>query len=409
MARFYYLGPWVWDTSEPEIPHYRAPTGTIGLVDLRPVSPVLTMGFFATDRAMGGDYIAFGDGVNRLEDIALTPQQRSLWSSALGIGSISGNRLIDALWETLTLHGDPDGGAVCRPLMPTHKGILELHLGGHSLIRSEQFTGVGHPAWPKIQALVQRNYRAIRTEAMRNHRGPGAPDIHSKYLKCMRRKLRCPWELLIPGDLPKEPPRRPTTTITESFNQADSTTLGPDLTWAEVLNDFTTISNEVSATDPAESKARAESNLSSDDHYSQLDFTANGADTSARAGPVARFDASANTNYFGWNRNNTSTGKRIRKTVTGTDSDLATGTGTTPSFPTTLKLTCDGSSLELFQDGGSILTVTDTAITGNVRCGVLVARAGARGDNFEAADLVAAGESRPLSGPFKGPLGGPFG
>lgn len=449
MARFYYLGPWIWDDSDPEMPHYRAPTGTIGLVDLRPVAPTLTMGFFATNVALGSDYTAFGDGVNRLEDIALAPQQRSLWSSALGIGAISGNRLIDALWETLTIHGDPDGGTVCRPLMPTHLGVLELHLGGHSLIRSDRFTGPQHPAWPKIQALVQRNYRGVRgqgqsdagmyrslretpepnrnspqyvfwkgVDAMkrrlrvdfntaRDAKAAESEVIHLKYLECMRRKLRCPWELLIPGDLPKEPPRRPTTTITESFNTADSDTLGPDLTWAETSGDLDISSNLCVVTTTGD--ARAESDLSSDDMYSQ--HVGSNVGSGRQTDANARWSSSARTYYRFISRNAATVTHRLFRMDAGVATQLgSTVDATPPSQPYTIKIEVSGSSIEGFIDGGSVVgPQTDTNITGNTRAGLGGTQGTTFMDNFEAADLVAGGVTHPLSGPFKGPLGGPFG
>lgn len=450
----YFLGPWVWDESDPNAPFYRAPTGTIGLVDLRPVAPTLSMGFFATNVALGSDYESFGDGVNRLEDIALTPQQRSLWSSALGIGAISGNRLIDALWETLTLHSDPDGGAVCRPLMPTHKGILELHLGGHSLIRSDRFTGVDHPAWPKIQALVQRNYRGVRgqgqsdagmyrslrespepqrnspqyvfwksVDAMKRRLGidfntardakaAESEIIHSKYLECMRRKLRCPWEDLIPGDLPQEPPRRPDTTLNESW-PTDSTTIssGQDLTWAEVSGDLTVSSGRISAVSGERRRGRAESDLSSDDHYAQQVIYGLTADSiTDQSGALTRYAAAADTCYV-------ANGRRgdlvyLRKYVTGTLTQLAvTDLGANTSLPdgTVIKNESNGSTIRSLVDDVQIDSVTDTSITGNTRCGTMVGTNG-QGDAWEAADLVAAaGNAFPFAGPFAGPFSGPFG
>ena len=377
----YVLGPWVWDDSDPETPFYRAPTGTVGLVDLRPVAPSLTMGFFATTIALGSDYTAFGDGVNRLEDVALTPQQRSLWSSALGIGAISGNRLIDALWETLTLYGDPDGGVICPPLMPTHRGILELHLGGHSLIRNDRFTGPQHPAWPRIQALVQRNYRAIRTEAMRNHRGPGAPTIHSKYLECMRRKLRCPWEDLIPGDLPRERPMRPDTTVTDDFNRANESLDAGN--WTEASGNWSVTSNE--ATDSAAGYARYGTALSSDDMYSQLNMGAIGRG----AGPCARFDTGSITLYsLECGNTSGSVPLAIVKVVSGTRTSLTNKTKESQSLLN--KLEVSGSSLEAFVDGVSELTLTDTAVSGYTSAGIGDTFGSRTMDNFEAADLVAA-------------------
>lgn len=395
----YYLGPWVWDDSDPAAPFYRAPTGTLGLVDLRPVAPVLTMGFFATNVALGSDYESFGDGINRLEDVALTPQQRSIWSSALGIGAIVGNRLIDALWETLTVQADPDGGVICPPLMPTHRGVLELHLGGHSLIRSEQFTGPGHPAWPKIQALMQRNYRSIHTEAMRNHRGGPPPDVHSKYLECMRRKLRCPWELLIPPGLPQEPPRRPSTSVSDDFNRANGA-LGAN--WTETLNGgHTIVSNRARSAANDAISAYTGTPLSSDDQYSIVTAV---ADTHGYG--AVRTSVGASGDAYGPRFRPTLA--LIEKWVAGMRSTIASNAASL-SFPLQSKMTADGSSLSALADDVEQASVTDTALSGIVYAGLASRNSTIFSDNFEAADLVAAGESRPLSGPFKGPLGGPFG
>jgi len=434
MSRHYYLGPWVWDdVSEPGTPQYRAPEGTVGLIDLRPVAPTLAMGFFAfnDDHALGSDYSDFGDGVNRLEDVVLSPAQRSLWSSALGIGSIAGGTLLDALWETLTIHGDPDGGVICPPLMPTHRGILELHLGGHSLVKSEQFTGPGHPAWPKIQALVQRNYRGVRTngqseagllrslrenprpqpntpqfslwmqvDAMKRRLGVDfntARDalagerkiIHSKYLECMRRKLRCPWESLIPGDLPQEPPRRPSTTITESFNTADSDTLGPDLTWMETTGDLDVSSNLCVVT--ASGWARAGSDLSSDDMYSQ--HVGSNVGSSRQTYAIARWSSSADDFYNFISRNAATVTHRLFRYNAGVSTQIGTTVNATPpSQPYTTKCTADGSSIDAqINDSVVVGPVTDTNHTGFTRAGLGGAPPGTNFmDDFEASDLVAA-------------------
>lgn len=405
--RQYYLGPWVWDDSDPSEPFYRAPEGTIGLVDLRGADRRNGLGFFATDRlVVDRNYIGFGDGINRIEDVTLNVAQRSLWSSAIGIGPLTGNRLVDALWETLALHGDPDGGALCKPLIPTHKGILELHLGGHSLIRSERFTGPQHPSWSRVQSVVQRNYRSIRTEAMRNHRGPGAPNIHSKYLECMSRKLRCQWEDLIPSDLPRENPRRPTTTITDDFNRAS---LGSNWTSVDGTGQIvtsTTFRGNADGSDLPATLRYDATDLSSDDHYAQIDFTAQEDVFSHLCGAV-RFNASADTCYVGRIRAQ-NTQSFIEKVETGTRTSLTTDTsGAGP--PHTGKLQVDGSSLTLYMDDSEVSSVTDTAITGNLRVGLSwTHNKTSDGDNFEAGDLVA-GNAFALNGPFAGPLVGPFG
>jgi hypothetical protein len=110
-----------------------------------------------------------------------------------------------------------------------------------------------------------------------------------------------------------------------------------------------------------------------------------------RAGVVARFAASAITGYFFQIGGNGDT--ELKKVVAGTQTSLQTGS-ITLSLPETVKCEANGSSVTAYRGGASHLTTTDTAITGNTRCG-LTARyfiGQAALDNFEAADLDAGGQ-----------------
>src|SRR5207253_2934705 len=95
----------------------------------------------------------------------------------------------------------------------------------------------------------------------------------------------------------------PETTITDDFNRADGTTIGNQLTWTEVAGTWDTVSNQVQMTGPASDSAtysaRAESDLSSADHYAQLVYVNAGTvTTQAHLGPAARFSPSAQTHYL---------------------------------------------------------------------------------------------------------------
>lgn len=456
MSRHYYLGPWVWDDSDPSGQFYRAPDGTVGLIDLRPVTPTLDYGFFALsdDRDLGGDYTEFGDGINRLEDVSLSPSQRSLWSSMLNIGAISGNRLVDALWETLTVQADPDGATHAKPIMPTRLGQMELHLGGHSLIRAERFNGIDHPAYGKVQAVIQNGYAGIRTHgqseaamlrtqnerpipqrqtprypiwarinAMKDRTGTDwatARDlcaaesdiIHSKYLWCMAAKTRIPWQNLIPGGLPQDPPRRPSTTFTETWpTDGTDITTGQDQTWSIVDGGWLVSGGKIrTVSTPAGSFAQCATDLSSTDHYAKTSLYPATTMTNA---PVARCSGAAITGYLSIFRSGApGTDKRSYKVVSGFYTQLGSTSSGAPSSGDTGQCRANGSNISLYYNGSEIIgPTTDTAITTGTRCGIW-GYGSDRGDlgNFEAADLVAtSGISHPLSGPFKGPLGGPFG
>jgi hypothetical protein len=127
--------------------------------------------------------------------------------------------------------------------------------------------------------------------------------------------------------------------------------------------------------------------LDTDDHYAQVDFTF--ASITARwLGPAVRVHDTAETLYLAGTRGSDSL-RFIQKIEAGGVTTLTQDNG--GGGPThTLRLDVDGSSLEMFFDGASALTATDTAITGNLKVGVAAHNTTtSRGDNFEAADLAA--------------------
>lgn len=385
MMRYYYLGPWQSVTDPIEGTSWQPPEHTVGLVDLRPVADIENTGFFATDVPLtdsGYDYL--GDQL----DEGMTLSARSAWKSLLGLDSLDASTILDALWEVLTYRSDPDGTVRAKPILPTHKKTMELHLGGHSLIRSSKFRGVDDPAWPAIQRVLQNDYKGLvgRTKNLRR-----------KWLGAMSRKYRLSPEAardLIGNG--KEMPLDPTTTITESFNQADSTTVGPDLTWTEVDGGFETVSNQLGVDGTYSSfpnSLRAEHDLSSDDHYARIDATT-GNNIFGFYAPAVRFSSSAETCYTARVRSSENEAI-LKKIVTGTTLTALTASTWSPSWPASIYVEIDGSSLSLTVNSTTIDTITDTSITGNTRCGVAShnssQNASRFADNFEAADLVASG------------------
>jgi hypothetical protein len=67
-------------------------------------------------------------------------------------------------------------------------------------------------------------------------------------------------------------------TYTESFNTANGTTLGPDLTWTEVAGDWAIHTNRAQKASGTPSIVRAEVDLESDDHYAEIVIDSPGAD-----------------------------------------------------------------------------------------------------------------------------------
>jgi hypothetical protein len=190
--------------------------------------------------------------------------------------------------------------------------------------------------------------------------------------------------------------------FTESFDQANSSTLGPDLSWSEPTGNLQTVSNSVrNVAGGVANRGRADVDVDTEDMLAEIDVVAFTVPAPAAARQIAvctRFAAAATTHYFGrLIDDGISTRLEIVRTVTGTSTIISAVTAPALALPMTLRLESNGSSHSLYF--GGILRVgpsTDTNITGNVRGGVLstdhatgFSVANVIGDNFVVADLAA--------------------
>lgn len=181
------------------------------------------------------------------------------------------------------------------------------------------------------------------------------------------------------------------TVITESFDQGDSTTVGPDLTWTEIVGDFETVSNRLYAVSGSgEHGIRAESNLATDDHYAQAEIWDNNI-TGNKPGISCRVHASDIT-FYQFKRTFDGSDTELNRYVTGTKTVITEGTDAEADSGTgeVLYIEADGSTITGVYDGATIHSETDTNITGNTLCGVTGSHNGGsrnRWDNFEAGDL----------------------
>ena len=228
--------------------------------------------------------------------------------------------------------------------------------------------------------------------------------------KPIRPTLEGAFEVWLGGLLKRLPVLRGGTSISENWNCADAAALTCQLTWTEVFSDFRLQTNAAELVTNGGARlasARAESDLASADHEAQIDvihLDQTGANEGM--GAAVRFAAAANTHYSVFILVNTGGSAPdhvfLRKTVTGTETDLSQVTivgGYTA--PDTVKVQINGSTLKSFLNAVEQASVTDTAITGNLRTGI-VSYGGAankpRGDNWSAADLAAAAVAPPGHG-----------
>ncbi len=158
-------------------------------------------------------------------------------------------------------------------------------------------------------------------------------------------------------------------TFSESFNQADSTVLGPDLTWTEVQNDWQTVSNRATPrTNNSGAAARAEHDLDTDNHYVGGPVRFVGS-VSGVIGICARFSATAQTYY---RAALDSAGRLdITRTVNGSNTDIASQSRSLAAdVDYFVQLEASGSTIRAKVDSDVWLTVTDTQIVGNRRFGL---------------------------------------
>lgn len=405
--RWYYLGPHT-TVKDTDLGTYKGlPVGTVGSVDLSSATKGDVV-FISSDVPFSGSPEYVG-GFTSL-DTVLTAGQLAAWQSRTGaVVQGTGHTLLDVLWLSLT-----EWDAPFNSIMPTREGFLELHLGGHSLIRSRRFGGSSDTSYQNIRKIVRRNYRKVRQHAIgefavidgitlkelqRGYSDDNPEEnkytqaarrliqnqglkpseakskirdyiikTHRKYLATQVRKLGVDWRDLIPPDLPEESPITPTTTFSDDFNRSNNDVLGGS--WNEINGDLDIISNRCEDESSVESYARYDSDLSSDDHYVQC-YASTTATFSI--GPVGRCsvpgtDTAANSSFYMWRW---SSAYQIYKRVSGSFTLINGSTSSpSPSNPELMYLDMNGSTITCKAGGTTIYTETDTGISGNLRCGI---------------------------------------
>ena len=188
-------------------------------------------------------------------------------------------------------------------------------------------------------------------------------------------------------------------TITESFNTADSDTLGPDLSWTELVGDIDIVSNRAhTITIGSQCVARAEGDLATANHYAQASVNVSEELGTGSVGIITRKDSTATLTYYLQDVSYQADLVRLYKCVGGTFTQLVADVGMTLTAGSSVmvKGTVNGSSLNILIDGVSKNTATDTAIPGNLRTGIR-GNKGTSGyvnwDSFEAGDLVVPGHA----------------
>lgn len=394
-----YLGPWRWQQDGFRMA-FVPPVGANTLIDLRSLPDHegggdKQGGIFTSKEALGSDYYLLGDGDAR--DIKPDGKVLSAWDSIFGFIP-AGNTLADLIVDHLC-NGDPLGLDRCKPIAPTMNGDVELFVGGKA-IRRDVFKW-GDAYTNRLQSLLRADYDVM----LAGSKNQNDLDQIRKCLDFSMQKYRVQdWRELvsptvqaeIPGPLPHE------TTVTDDFNRADSSTIGNDSAgnaWSETNGDWNITSNQLTNTSIADDiDLRNGTNLSSADHSATADcvFASNTANT----GTLSRFNAAARTYYRGEGDANSDT-RIIFKVVAGSFTSLSSTGQTIGASTLSVMMRSNGSTQDVTV-GASNSSITDTAITANVRTGIGgwggFSVSVAKWDNFSAADLAASSAVKTRNG-----------
>lgn len=388
----YYVGPWVWVDDSYE-PHWQAPSGTIGQIDLRTSaqsSQTVTpegYGLFVTKETLPPPYVLLANGF--INEALVSEQAKNSAKSVLGYKPTA-DIIIDVIFEMLTTRSDPNGELSVKPLMPTSKSELEVWLGGHSKIISQKFVYGSHPHTNKVRDVLRKSYRKAREEAVLK-----GNQHHRKVLDFFGEKYKVddPENHFIPDDLPKEKRLKHETVITETWDCADSDNISCDLTWTEDNTDHDIVSNEMVNPNNNDSAYSSVGTLSSDDAYAQVEISVNQTNNSALG--VVRIRVNGTTDHYGMyilDKSGAGDEQRLEKRVSGTTTTIAGPTATTAVDGDLFKVEADGSTIKGYREGVEEFSVTDTSVTGYLRAGIVSyyntsAPRYAKFDNFEAGDI----------------------
>lgn len=400
----YVLAPYEWRRLNPDkassVMGWKPPAGAATALDLRPLGAVAK-----PITAEGYGFIALRDGADIPKgalllgsdiDGVLTAQQKRDAEAMLdlAVGDLDWASMLDNLWGLFTEVADPTGSNAVKPLMPTVRGDLDLHLGGHSLVRRVSFDRILHPkALQQVRANYQRMVAAV------------PPEFRGEVLQRLMRKtgLRAT-EITVPAG---------GATIADDFTEAGPGLISLDVHTPTGTNAFSGSWNENVGDwriDSADNRAEVQSNpdpniaradpssggLTSDDHYSEA-MVAAIADFWA-VGAAARIEAASDDCYIYRRDVSNNDSQAIYKYVSSVFTLVGTAIQSDfpdPATPWAAYIECDGSTIVIKEAGVTKITETDTSLSGQTHAGLYAegahSNSGAEYASWEAADLGGGG------------------
>lgn len=412
----FYIGPWQLASAERLKADgfdrlWHPPDGSVGNICLRGSArnDEAAPGLFVMPkgaRLSGYEHLGSGDP----RSIMPAGRVRIAFESLSG-KSATGNSLAEWVRGAIGIHADMSGVGPA-PMRPGRGRRLGYWLAGERVldVPFDLATDEGG----KARLRMQEAYRKVRAQARDGRitvKGVADGEFHRRLLSAWGEQYRVnnPEDVFVPADLPRETRLQHGTTLTDDFNRADSATSpgssSEGWSWVEESEQTGISSNQITWVSGANTAARANSALGSDDHYAQIQRTGVSGTGAGYAVPCIRFASGAVSMYLATWRSSGNAG--IYRRVSGSFSVL-TSDNTSEDATNTYKLDMAGNDLEAFRNGVSDSTYTDTDATldGNVYTGVGLRESGDLGDDFEASDGLGGGgtavpvlyEHRMLSG-----------
>ena len=343
-------------------------------------------------QSIGGDTRAcFGSDIDRI----LTTGERMIIRNLLNHNKevLPGTTFRTAVRDFFSVLADPSGQTATKPLMPKSDGTYGPLLAPFGRLYTESFTMADHHAADFVLAVLQEDYKRLLSQVERLELNL---ITLRKIVGGWKEKYRLNCRDFVPDESIDVGCQSPTTIITESWTGcADSDSLNCDLTWTELTGDNDILSNRSATSGSSVAAARADSDLSSDDHFAQGDIE-NDHDAGGGTrwvGVIVRKDSSATETYYTGTARYNLDRLIILEITAGSRSQLASPSCTlTEDVIFDLKFEIDGSDMDLTFDGGSCTaSVTDATITSNVRVGIDNRSTSGTSflDNFRGEDLAA--------------------
>jgi hypothetical protein len=297
---------------------------------------------------------------------------------ALG-ANLSAPNVVGLVRQILSEEADVTGLVRSRPLMPTTARIIELRLGGSiGLVHSERFRTDN-----AMFDMVRDNLREVYREDRAFDITVGS-DHYRRQLQYWQDKYRTTYRHFIPDDLPDESPLPRGTSFGDTFDRADNSDLNALDTgktkdgsagtwqWASITNSHTILNNLLhGGSDEGVCYSRIDDDLAGVDHKLLATFGTHTDDaTEEQRGPCVRFSSSASTSYMQMAKVvSTGEGTILRKTVTGSRTDIGSAQAHVWATGDTFETRIDGSTLSGRVNDVVSESKSDTVIIGGTRFG----------------------------------------